>query len=73
MKITVKLPARDWAALLRVLPACVGCGQPAELRISGRLRCISCAAAIRRGTCETLPWADAVEAIRDAVNGEDLI
>lgn len=72
MKLTITLPARDWAALLKALPACVGCGQPGELRISGRVRCMSCATTIRRGSCETLPWADAVERIEAALNGDFL-
>lgn len=66
--ITIRATEREWRALHAALPKC-GCRMVAELRLNGLLSCVTCAAGVRRGRCETLEYADIVTSIEDAIGG----
>lgn len=66
-RITIAATAAEWTALLALVPRCVECRGPGELRLDGRVRCVPCASRHRRGRCETPPWADVATRIHDAI------
>lgn len=64
----VKLTKAEIRALLDLCPRCRACGGRAELILSHRALCISCAAPIKKGKAETPEWSNAADALEAALS-----